>query len=265
MMLRLIALIGLTLAVPLGATAQVAHATAPAQVTHAVAAPHAPAHVAASAVTHEAALVAHSDQDAASPAHAPETPAPAQAPTHSRPAARAEAQQQRAEARQEIVEARLEAMKQRNVEEAAERQSKGINVRIEATVIESKGEQVTGRKTLTLTLVDGEAGSVRSMQVVHRKGMAQYKSAPLNMDAKAFMRADGRVKVGLTLEYQGGGSQDESQPSATETLLGDPLDGGIKQTVVVVLESGKPLIVAQSADAVGDRRVALEVKATVLK
>ena len=32
-----------------------------------------------------------------------------------------------------------------------------------------------------------------------------------------------------------------------------------------MLESGKPLVVAQSADAVGDRRVMLELKATILK
>jgi hypothetical protein len=87
------------------------------------------------------------------------------------------------------------------------------------------------------------------------------------MDARAFLRADGRIKVALTLDYQGT-SQDEKQPPPTEvveTVVGGPMDRGIKQTVVVVLESGKPLVVAQSADAVGDRRVALEVKATVLK
>jgi hypothetical protein len=35
--------------------------------------------------------------------------------------------------------------------------------------------------------------------------------------------------------------------------------------VSVLLDPGTPVVVAQSADAVGNRRLALEVKATVLK
>jgi hypothetical protein len=34
---------------------------------------------------------------------------------------------------------------------------------------------------------------------------------------------------------------------------------------VLVLENGKPLVAAQSADPVGDRQVTVEVKATILK
>lgn len=151
--------------------------------------------------------------------------------------------------------------------EAATPPSKGVNVRIDATVIEAHGEQVTGRKMLTVTLVDGEWGSVRSSQQVafQPKGSSgySYRTAPLNMDARAFLRDDGRIKVALTLEYRGGpGEGGSSGPS--ENAQG-AVDEGIRQNVTVLLESGKPLIVAQSADAVGDRRVSLEVKATVLK
>jgi hypothetical protein len=32
-----------------------------------------------------------------------------------------------------------------------------------------------------------------------------------------------------------------------------------------VLESGKPIVAAQSADPVGDRQVTIEVKATILR
>ena len=89
------------------------------------------------------------------------------------------------------------------------------------------------------------------------------------MDARAFLRDDGRIKVALTLEYRGvpadQGTVSDQQPEAAPVAIGPPVDDGIKQNVTVVLESGKPLIVAQSSDAVGDRRVALELKATLLK
>jgi len=115
---------------------------------------------------------------------------------------------------------------------------------------------------VTVTVLDGRNGQVRSTQQVPIRmkgsnGSFNYQSAPLNMDAQALLRDDGRVLVSLTLDYRGGPAEASAE---TETL-----DQGIRQSVTVVLESGKPLVVAQSADAVGDRRVTLELKATVLK
>jgi len=195
-------------------------------------------------------------------------PQPARAPAA--PAAAGPARGER-EAHQEIVAQRMREAEQRRAERAAS-QSKGVNVRIDATVIESRGEQVTGRKVLTITLVDGAWGSVRSAQQVpfQPKGSNgyNYRTAPLNMDAKATLLGEGRVKIELTLEYRGAPMDAETSPgpaSGTAVVNMGAMDEGIKQSVAVVLASGKPLIVAQSADAVGDRRVALEVKATVLE
>ena len=199
---------------------------------------------------------------------APQPAAAPAAPAAATPAARPRGER---EAHQEIVQQRMQQAEERRRERAAS-ESKGVNVRIDATVIESHGEQVTGRKVLTITLVDGEVGSVRSTQQVpfQPKGSStfSYQSTPLNMDAKATLRDDGRIRVFLTLEYRGGPTDAEASPGpapGTIVTTGGALDQRIRQTVTVVLESGKPLIVAQSADAVGDRRVALEVKATVLK
>jgi hypothetical protein len=86
-----------------------------------------------------------------------------------------------------------------------------------------------------------------------------YEQAPLNMDVRARLLDDNRVRVGLVLDYNGGGF-DGGEGEGPQ-----PIDQGIRQAVTVVLENGKPMVVAQSADAIGDRRVTLEVKATVLK
>jgi hypothetical protein len=208
---------------------------------------------------------------AASGAAQAAAPQPPQGPEASpNPAAPDRAGRER-QAHQEIVEQRLREAEQRRLERTTA-QSKNVNVRIDATVIESHGDQVTGRKVLTITLVDGEWGSVRSTQQVPFQARGSntysYQMAPLNMDAKALLRDDGRIRVSLTLEYRGAPSEAETSPGpapGTVITTGGAVDQGIKQTVTVVLESGTPLIVAQSADAVGDRRVALEVKATVLK
>ena len=39
----------------------------------------------------------------------------------------------------------------------------------------------------------------------------------------------------------------------------------LHESVPVILENGKPMIAAQSADPIGDRQVTVEVKATILK
>src|SRR3954468_24776798 len=199
------------------------------------------------------------------------TPQPAQGPAPPAPATPPARPQDERRTHQQIVEQRMEEADQRRMERRTT-QSKGINIRIDATVIESHGEQVTGRKVLTITLVDGERGSVRSAQQVpfQPKGSAgySYRAAPLNMDALAVLRDDGRIKVALALEYRGAPSDPETSPGPapnTVVTTAGTMDEGIRQNVTVVLESGTPLGVAQSANAIGDRRVALEVKATILK
>ena len=142
----------------------------------------------------------------------------------------------------------------------APRQGKDINIRIDATVIESRGDHVVDKKVISVTCVDGKGAFVRSTQSVAFKAKGSegfnYQDAPLNMDADVNLRDDGRVLARITVDYRG-------MPASQDSP--DSIDRGIRQSVSVILKPGEPLMVAQSADAVGDRRVSLEVKATVLK
>jgi hypothetical protein len=54
-------------------------------------------------------------------------------------------------------------------------------------------------------------------------------------------------------------------PNAFKSALGTLTRTEIRQNLRVVLENGKPLMVSQSADPVGDRKVTVEVTATILK
>jgi hypothetical protein len=145
--------------------------------------------------------------------------------------------------------------------------AKDVNIRVDATITESRGEQTLGRKVISVTLRDGDTGSVRSSALVPQPKFGgtpdeqgSLTRAPLNMDATVFLREGGRVLARVTLEYNRG-SVEIGNSGAQRAAF----DSGIRQSVSVMLENGKPLVVAQSADPEGDRRVTLELKATILK
>jgi hypothetical protein len=145
--------------------------------------------------------------------------------------------------------------------------AKDVNIRVDGTITESRGEQTLGRKVISVTLRDGDTGSVRSSALVPQPKFGgtpdeqgSLTRAPLNMDATVFLREGGRVLARVTLEYNRG-SVEIGNSGAQRAAF----DSGIRQSVSVMLENGKPLVVAQSADPEGDRRVTLELKATILK
>ena len=142
----------------------------------------------------------------------------------------------------------------------------GPNVRIEVTFTEQRSDAPAQPKTVTVTTGDGHWGRVRSQ--AQSSGLG---GTPLNVDARPEMQPDGRMVVALTLEY---GDKRVSQvemprPPDGVTVVGVPqrniTDVVMNQSVTVVLESGKPLVITQAADPVSDRKVTVEVKATVLR
>ena len=125
---------------------------------------------------------------------------------------------------------------------------------------------VGSSESRTVTTGDGHWGRVRSL--AQSSGMG---GTPLNVDARPEMQSDGRVLLALTLEYgdKRVSQQDMPKPPEGVTMVGVPqrniTDVVMNQSVTVLLESGKPLVITQAADPVSDRKVTVEVKATVLK
>ena len=142
----------------------------------------------------------------------------------------------------------------------------GPNVRIEVTFTEQRSDAPVQPKTVTVTTGDGHWGRVRSL--AQSSGMG---GTPLNVDARPEMQSDGRVLLALTLEYgdKRVSQQDVPKPPEGVTMVGVPqrniTDVVMNQSVTVLLDSGKPLVITQAADPVSDRKVTVEVKATVLK
>jgi hypothetical protein len=145
---------------------------------------------------------------------------------------------------------------------APRRSGQPINIKIELTITDQRGGTAPLRKTVTLVTGDGLNGSLRSTAIF--SGMADL---PLNVDAEPSILADGKVRLGFTLQYDLPSQVAQENPSAP-SLLGRPYQlqrTNIRESVNVILDSGKAITVAQSADPISDRQVTVEVMATVLK
>jgi glucose/arabinose dehydrogenase len=116
------------------------------------------------------------------------------------------------------------------------------NIRIELTITDQRTEVQMPPKTVTLLVEDRQSGRIRTGR----------NNVALNVDARPEIVRDNRVRLLLSLEYM---PQDTDRTS--------PM--AISETVAALLEDGKPLIVSQSADPSSDRKVRVELKATIVR
>jgi hypothetical protein len=128
------------------------------------------------------------------------------------------------------------------------------NVRVDVKIIDERAGRPAITKTVSLTIADRNNGSIRASaeEPPGAKGEnsalpAAFRSVPLNVDAGPIIEGS-RIRLQLGLEY-----------NSVDPKL------ELKQRLGLVLEDGKPLRVAQSADPLSDRRISLEVTGTILR
>jgi hypothetical protein len=119
------------------------------------------------------------------------------------------------------------------------------NVQVDLTVTDAMGSGPGQKKTVSLRIADGRMGRVRSSR--------EASTAVLNVDAVPTI-IDGQIRLQLTLEYSPPLSMD------APTRLAH-----LNEMVMLMLQSGKPTLVSQSSDPAADRKVSVEVTATILK
>jgi len=132
------------------------------------------------------------------------------------------------------------------------------NVQIELTLTDQLGSQPAEKKIVSMIASSGNWGKIRSSGQVFPAGEPAYV-VELNVDARPWVSKDGPIQLELTFNYaplKSGGEQKEGNKQRPS---------GINQSQTVIMTSGKPLIVSQAADPISDRKVTVEVKATVLK
>jgi hypothetical protein len=133
-----------------------------------------------------------------------------------------------------------------------------VNIRVDIVVIEEGGTAASERKTASVITSDRRSAAVRSQGETGRvepkpvdarftTRMATYMKA----DIEPYIERNGLIRTQVIMEYLSPTSQHEGRGT---TLRFEPL-----------LESGKPLRVSESTDPTSNRKVIVEVTATILK
>jgi hypothetical protein len=130
-----------------------------------------------------------------------------------------------------------------------------VNLRLEFTVTDQVGTAPPVKKTITMNVADGESGRIRTNADVFRKN-SNPTVVPLSVDARPEIDGN-KIRLSASLEYQ-----------LLSDAAGPDLPAGktsITQSVTTILTDGVLTILSQSADPLTDRKVTLEVKATIIK
>jgi hypothetical protein len=123
------------------------------------------------------------------------------------------------------------------------------NVRLDVTISDSLNVDSLTKKTVSMLILDGRNGQVRSTS----------EGGLINIDANPQVRPDGRIYLRLTVEYRPELSAQQAQAAGTSRVA------QFNESLALVVADGKPIVASQSADPRSDRKVTLEVTATVLK
>jgi hypothetical protein len=117
------------------------------------------------------------------------------------------------------------------------------NIRLELTITDQRSDAQAAPKTVTLVVEDRQNGRIRTGR----------GPAVLNLDVHPEIVREGRIRLFASLEFT---SQDSPER---------PAQPAIQESIVALVDDGKALVLSQSADPTSDRKVRLEVKATILR
>jgi hypothetical protein len=138
------------------------------------------------------------------------------------------------------------------------------NVSVEVTIADQAGSAEVVKKVVTMIVTDRRTGSVRSggsvMVPVGGPAAPPFPTrssvgVTLNVDANPVVQSDGSILLSLTLEYIPRPEGPENNGAAAQ----------LNEKMTVTLESGKPMVISRAADPAGNRKINVEVTATVMK
>ena len=148
-----------------------------------------------------------------------------------------------------------------------------VNIRIEVSITDQTGTNPAAKKVVTMIAGDRQNTNVRSSASVPVKSTVfsgppnaatttstySYRNVTINVDARPtiIQKDPTKISVSFGLEYlpKTAGTQEEMEPGMTSW----------SERLSLILESGKPMVVSQAADPTSDRKITVEVTATILK
>ncbi len=132
------------------------------------------------------------------------------------------------------------------------------NVNIDIAITDQTGTAEPAKKVVTMIVTDRQMGSVRSTGNVAGQRHAMEPFATLNVDATPWVHSDDSILLKLTLEYV-------PRPEDGSDAVKRSAPAQLKEQMAVTLESGKPMMISRAADPGSNRKVTVEVTATVMK
>ena len=132
------------------------------------------------------------------------------------------------------------------------------NVRVELTISDQRADGPNEKKQVSMIVSETSWGKIRTHATTRPPSptAGPYMDVALNVDARPFITTGGQIQLELVVNYN---PLDETNKAG----LVRPTE--LNQSLTVVLQSGKPLVVAQAADPMVDRKMIVEVTATILK
>lgn len=184
-------------------------------------------------------------------------PAAAQQTSAQKPPAAAKPEASKTETREAQGQAPAKAVTVTNVNEGLP-----VNVRLEITITDQRGDTPPIVKTVTKTVADRSWIRIRTGADVQTK--LGFRPVVLNIDSFPSIiptspgsnTPSNKLRVELTIEYRPVAGEADTEKSTTPT---------INESLRIILEDGKSMVISQSADPATDRKVKVEAKATILK
>lgn len=142
-----------------------------------------------------------------------------------------------------------------------------VNVKVEVAITDQSGNNTPAKKTVSMIIGDRQRNSIRSGASVAVKvpgpvtanAAFNYRNVTINVDAhpSIVQKEPNKLLLELVIQYQpkSGGGQEDLEPGMAS----------LNESMSLILESGKPTMVSQAADPTSDRKITVEVTATILK
>ena len=121
--------------------------------------------------------------------------------------------------------------------------AQSANIRIDLTITDQRTDGLGTPKTMTLVLEDRQSGRLRTGR----------GNAMLNLDVRPEIVREGRVRLLVSLEF------------APQDAPDRPTQPPLSASLTALVDDGKSLVMTQSADPTSDRKVRIEVKATIAR
>ena len=140
-----------------------------------------------------------------------------------------------------------------------------INLQVEITITDQFGTDPAEKKVVSMLVADSTMGRIRASADAQLK--VGYVGTGLNIDARPSVLEDDRILnprpatgserilLELTIEYTP--FRETPQVMQRPTILNESLS--------VILLNGKSMVISQAADPVTDRKITVEVRATIAK